>query len=122
MQIPTVDQLKRALHIQENIEALQKEMALIFGERIPSAAKATGNKILNLTGLGPKKRRKMSKAARAKIAAAQKLRWAKQKGNGKKVVAKVKRKKGKMSAAGRAAIVKAQKARWAKVKAEKEKS
>ncbi len=32
------------------------------------------------TGSGPKRRRKMSRAARAKISAAQKARWAKQKG------------------------------------------
>ena len=62
------------------------------------------------------KKSKMSASARAKIAAAQKKRWAKIKG--KKAAKPVARKR-KMSAAGRAAIVAAQKARWAKIKAEK---
>jgi hypothetical protein len=64
-------------------------------------------------------RRKMSAAARALIAAAQKARWAKLK------VAKTEapvatRKKHAMSAAGRARIAAAQRARWAKLKAEKQ--
>lgn len=66
------------------------------------------------------KKSKMSPAARAKIAAAQKKRWAKIKGkNAAKPVAKAK--KNKMSAAGRAAISAAAKAMWAKRKAEKAK-
>jgi len=59
---------------------------------------------------------KMSSAARAKIAAAQKKRWAKLKG---KKAAKPVAKKRKMSAAGRAAIAAAAKAMWAKRKAAK---
>ena len=62
------------------------------------------------------KKRGMSAAGRAAVAAAQKARWAKLKG---KKAAKTVAKKRKMSAAGRAAIVAAQKARWAKVKAAK---
>lgn len=57
-------------------------------------------------------RRTMSTAARAKIAAAQRARWAKTKGS----QAKPKR---KISAAGLARIRAAQKARWAKVRAGK---
>ena len=63
------------------------------------------------------KKRGMSASARAKIAAAQKKRWAKLKG--KKTAKPVAKKKHKMSAAGRAAIAAAQKARWAKIKAQK---
>ncbi|TXT46379.1 MAG: Uncharacterized protein FD140_4515 [Limisphaerales bacterium] len=71
-------------------------------------------------------KRTFSAATKAKMAAAQKARWAKLKG---KVVtpttataspaAPVVKKKRKMSAAGRAAIVAAAKARWAKVNAAK---
>ena len=72
----------------------------------------------------------MSRAGKAKIAAAQKARWAKVKGgsdtgnpddkNANITAAPAKpKKKGKMSAKGRAAIVAAQKARWAKVRAAK---
>jgi len=65
-------------------------------------------------------KRTMSPAARAKIAAAQKKRWAKI-NKGKKAAKPVAKKKWKMSAAGRAAIAAAAKARWAKVRAEKAK-
>jgi hypothetical protein len=66
----------------------------------------------------------MSAAGRAKIAAAQKARWAKinaAKGAAKPVAkaAPVSKKKGQMSAEGKARIVAAQKARWAKIKAAK---
>ncbi|MFA5033926.1 MAG: hypothetical protein WC614_13040 [bacterium] len=64
------------------------------------------------------KKKGMSAAGRARIAAAQKKRWAKI-NKGKKAAKPVARKKHKMSAAGRAAIAAAQKARWAKIKAEK---
>lgn len=64
---------------------------------------------------------KMSPAARKKIAAAQKKRWAKI-NKGKKAAKPVaKGKKNKMSAAGRAAISAAAKAMWAKRNAEKAK-
>lgn len=62
-------------------------------------------------------KRTMSPAARAKIAAAQKARWAKIRG--KKATKPVARKKHKMSAVGRAAIAAAARARWAKVRAQK---
>lgn len=65
-------------------------------------------------------KRTMSPAARARIAAAQRARWAKI-NKGQKTVKPVAKKKHKMSAAGRAAIAAAAKARWAKVRAEKAK-
>jgi len=83
------------------------------GKAAPAAKSAT------------KTRKKMSAAGRARIAAAQKARWAKLKGKAApaakakaatKPAVKAKR---KMSAAGRARIIAAQKARWAKIKAEK---
>ena len=68
-------------------------------------------------------RRTFSAATKAKMAAAQKARWAKLKGKAAVVAAAdpAPKKKRKMSAAGRAAIKAAQKARWAKVKAGKAK-
>lgn len=63
-------------------------------------------------------RRKFSAATMAKMAAAQKARWAKR-GAGSTSKPKAKR---RLSAAGRAAIVAAAKARWAKVNAQKAKS
>ena len=64
----------------------------------------------------PKKKWKMSAAARARIGAAAKARWAKIEGTAGVAVKQPTR---KISAAGRASIAAAQKARWAKLKAEK---
>jgi len=60
----SIKQLKRAIVIRERIAKLQGALADILGE--PAAASA---------GEAPK-RRKMSAAARGKIAAAQRRRWA----------------------------------------------
>ena len=92
------------------IEAAIKAVASIGSEDQASPAKQG-------------KRRGMSAAGRARIAAAQKARWAKaKKQTAKKVTAPVAKpaKKRKMSAAGLAKIRAAVKARWAKVKAEKQ--
>ena len=62
-------QLRRAADIKDKIQSLEKELEQILGSSIKPAAPAV-----------PKKRRKMSAAGRARIAAAQKARWAKIKG------------------------------------------
>ena len=64
-------------------------------------------------GTGP---RKLSAAARARIAAAQKARWAKFRGTAKAVPIRGKR---TLSVAARRKIAAAQRARWTKVKAAK---
>jgi hypothetical protein len=82
-------------------------------EGISAALAAFGEAYTNGTG----KRGKMSAAGRARIAAAQRARWAKQKAtNGKPTGAAPKR---VLSAAARKKIAAAQRARWAKVKAQK---
>jgi hypothetical protein len=100
----TATQLRRAADLKEKIEALNKEIASILGAPALVSAKA------------PKKR-KMSRAGRARVAAAQRARWAKV-----KAVKPTKAKKRKMSAAARAKISAAAKARWAKAKAAGKKS
>lgn len=60
----TVNQLKRAAAIKEQIEALNKELRTIPG--------ASAN-----TRAAPKKKRTMSAAAKKQLAAARKARWAK---------------------------------------------
>lgn len=108
----SVQQLKRAVIIREQIEQLETELSEIFGESPAPMAPATNGR----TG-----KRTMSASARAKIAAAQRKRWAKQhkaEGKSPKASAKApKQRKNKMSAAGRAAISAAIKARWARAKA-----
>lgn len=93
--------LKHAASLKDKIAELEHELASILGAAPAPAVKAM-------------KIKKFSAAARAKISAAQKARWAKL-----KVVKPVAKKKSKMSAAGRARVSAAQKARWAKIKAAK---
>jgi hypothetical protein len=96
----SAEQLRHAATIKDQIEGLQSELDGLLGSSSPA------------TGTG---RRGMSAAGRARIAAAQKARWAKLKsGNAAKSTGKGRR---KMSAAARAKIAAAAKARWKKAKA-----
>ena len=106
-------QLRHAADLQEKIEALNEELASILGVSAPALTKAPA-----------KKKGGMSAAGRAKIAAAQKARWAKTKAAkpAAEPAAKAPAKKRSMSAAARAKIAAAAKARWAKVKAAGKKS
>ena len=99
----TTKQLRHAADLKEKIEALNTELASILGTPSSAPAKA------------PKKRG-MSAAGRAAVAAAQKARWAKIKGT-KSVAKAPAKKKRTMSAAAKARISAAAKARWAKAKA-----
>jgi len=73
-----------------------------------------------LSGTTNRARRTISAAGRARIAAAQRARWAKSKGQ--KVVSIATRKGRTMSVAARKRIVAAQKARWAKWRKAQEKA
>jgi hypothetical protein len=79
--------------------------------RLASQLDSLNNALSALNGTGKQTGRRMSAAGRARIAAAQRARWAKVKG--KKVVSITARKR-TMSPAARRRIVAAQKARWAK--------
>jgi len=62
----SAQQLRRAADIKDKIQSLEKELEQILGSATESVIAAV-----------PKKRRKMSAAGRARIAAAAKARWAK---------------------------------------------
>ena len=94
--------LKRIVALKQQIEKLSAKLETLAGG---SAAPV---------GRPAKKRWTMSAAARRKISAAAKARWAKV-----RAAAKPARKKRTMSAAARAKISAAAKARWAKVRAAK---
>jgi hypothetical protein len=102
----SAQQLRRAAAIKEQIDTLESELGKILGGN--SVAKVASGK------------RTMSASGRARIAAAQKARWAKTKGS--KSTGSAGAPKRKMSAAARAKIAAAAKARWAKVKAAGRKS
>lgn len=103
----TSQQLRRAAQIKEQISSLERQMQNILGQTAPSANGNGG----------------MSAAARAKISAAAKARWAKIKGAKQgQAPAKPAQKTGArkpMSAAQKAKIAATLKARWAKIKAAK---
>jgi len=111
MPIPTLDRLRKALQISEQIESLKANLASFF-----AGVADVSTKMYAASVTTPKKRT-MSAAGRARVAAAQRSRWAKQKGSEPAPAAKSK--KTGLSAAGRARIIAAQKARWAKVKGRK---
>ena len=96
--------LNRVATLKGQIESLENQLITLF--RPDGVA----------TKSAPKRRGKMSAAGRARIAAAQKARWAKVKGR-KSVAKPVKKARRKMSAAARARISALAKARWKKVKA-----
>src|SRR5260370_731553 len=93
------------------IDAIQEIQAQL-GHRGPGRPKATAD------GAAPSKRT-ISVAARRRIAAAQRKRWAalkKSQAQGKGVAKAAAPKKRKLSAAGRRAIIAATKKRWAAVR------
>ena len=116
----SAQQLRQAADLKEKIVALENELSQLLGSSAKAVA-APG------ASTAPKKMGGMSAAGKAKIAAAQKARWAKI--NAAKsapaakpvvpVVAKSAKKKFVMSAAAKAKISAAAKARWAKIHAEK---
>ena len=134
----TPQQLRRAADIQEKIQSLQKELGQLLGGEVSTPAEPSE---------APKKTWKFSAAARAKMRAAQKARWAKLKGEAPSATPAPKRKlsakglaniragvrrrvlgqakgkavqqpKRKISTAGKARLSALAKARWKKVKAQ----
>ena len=93
----TIGQLRKALAIREQIDEWKQELASIESG-------------------GQSQKRGMSAEGRARIAAAQRARWAKAKG-GASDAKSARKGRRKMSAAGRARISVAAKARWAKFRA-----
>jgi hypothetical protein len=76
MPTPSLSALHRAVKIQEEIEKLEGELnALLSGGVVASPTRESA--IREAPPKAPKKRRKMSPEARARIVAAQKKRWEK---------------------------------------------
>jgi len=105
----SVAQLHQVVAIKEKIEALQSELDAIVSGAAPSTeepAPANG-----------RRKRHMSAASRARIAAAQQRRWAKVRAaKGEEAEAPAKKKR-RISPAMRARLAALVKARWAKAKA-----
>lgn len=109
----SIQQLRQAANLKERIAALEKQLNQLLGSTAKPAIAAKAP---------AKKKGGMSAAGKARIAAAQKARWAKIKAAKPAPAIKVKKARKQMSAAAKAKIAAAAKARWAKVKAEGKKS
>jgi len=102
--------LQQALAVErQRVQARLAEINRVLGDGHAVTAPASGP-------------RKFSAATKAKMAAAQRARWAKRGAKADSAAATAPKKKRRFSAAGRAAIIAATKARWAKVNAQKAKS
>jgi hypothetical protein len=108
----SVSDLRKAANLKERIEALEKELGQLIGSA-PKASASGGTS-------APSRKGGMSAAGKARIAAAQRIRWAKVKA-AKGETNPAKKKRG-MSPEGKARIIAAQKLRWAKVKSAKAKA
>ena len=102
---PSLDQLKRAIAITEQIDALQSQLAAVLGGSAPAAVSAAA------PAKTRKGKRTVSPEARAKMAVAQRARWALRKG-GAAPAAKPEKKKRGITPEGRAKLAAAMKARW----------
>jgi len=103
-------ELRRALALKEQIEALEQQLQELTGgtaEAAPTEALAPAKRKLS-----PAHRRKLIKA----LARARKIRWAMARAAG---AAPAPKKRRRLSAASRAALSAAAKTRWAKFRAEK---
>ncbi len=75
--IVSADSIQRAGQILKEIEALQAELAELFGNKIGASGPAAAPKRRGRPPGSGGKRGKMSAEGRARIAAAAKARWAK---------------------------------------------
>lgn len=101
----STEQLRRIADIKEKIDSLQYELSRVLGGR----AGASGRRVVRISAAG-----------RARIAEAQKRRWAQYnsaRGSAKVAVARVSKTRRTLSRAAKAKIAAAARARWAKAKA-----
>jgi hypothetical protein len=101
---------------QSQLEGISAKIADIktqLGQPGPGRPKATVAAATGTDHAGPQKRRTISKAGRARIAAAQRARWAALKQQQAQPAPPAKPKKRRLSAAGLKAIREATKKRWA---------
>jgi hypothetical protein len=114
-----------------NLDAIVQQLKRERGQaakavqQLDAALSALGG---SSSGVSQKRGNRLSAAARARIAAAQRARWAKVRSSGKRSpsqkqnVVPISKKRPTLSAAARKKIAAAQRARWAKVRAAQKKS
>jgi hypothetical protein len=105
--------------LRQELESIDKAIAALVGLGSQPARRGRPPKVSQVKPASGRKRRHMSAAARARIAAAKKAWWAKQKGKGPKKAAPVSKKstgRRPMSQAMRKKLSAMMKARWAERK------
>jgi hypothetical protein len=111
----SLEQLKQAVQLKEQIAGLEAQLADILSGISTAAPAFTFPTVTTAAPRTSGGRRQMSPEARARIAAAQRARWAKFRGDTGSAAKPAKtRGPGGMSAEGRERIAAAQRARWAK--------
>jgi glucan-binding YG repeat protein len=126
---PSIDRLKRAVEVAEQIEKLQSELASILGDQhaVPAAPVAKIAQVAKVAKVAASKpagkgKRTMSPEARERIAAAQRARWAKSRGSAvakpaaSAAAPKAKAGKRSLSPEAREKIAAAARRRWAAFK------
>ncbi len=115
----SLDSLREAVRIREEIEELENRVRGLFsGSSYSSKTPSSGTSLHSVASTVGKKRT-MSVAARARIAAAQRARWAKSKGSSARATStaptskRTAATKRRISAAGRKRLSEMMKARWA---------
>jgi hypothetical protein len=96
----SLQKLEQAVGIRRQMEILERRFASLIGATAPGLTTRKG-------------RRKVSPAARAKLSAAAKARWAKRSGSHSATVSKSSRKRSGLTPAGRRRLSQLMKARWA---------
>ena len=114
----SLEQLKRVVQLREQIETLTIELNQVLG--ISALSYTNGNRANGNGHSLETHKRNLSPAARERIAAAQRIRWAKY--NATKPQKMVAPGKNRLSPAGRAKVAAAVKARWVKFRAMKMKA
>src|SRR3954466_9334917 len=100
----TPGNLRRAADLREKIDILESQLAQLLGNESTDTTATTG--------FTPRGRKKMSAAARARIAAGARARWARERGEEPSA-----RPRRKMSAAAKARLAAVARERWRKAKA-----
>jgi hypothetical protein len=104
----SLNKLSEALALRQQIDTLERRLSALFAGTGSRASSSTAISVTRSRG----RRRPMSAATRAKLAAAARARWARQRG-GSTLGSVTAGKRRKLSAAGRKRISDAMKARWA---------
>ena len=116
-----ISKLKRAVGLRERIESLKTELDELLGARSYLPARGDRNSRAQDQHAAPRERRGLTSAGRARIAAAQRLRWSKYNAS-RPARAETPSKEPRLSAEGRARVAAAVRARWDRYRAAKAKA